>query len=135
MTLAGLRGEWSFLALEPGRDDVEGFDVLAADLPHKGGRTYSYRVMAAAGAWPTWSSRSVGRTGISHLLSAPGHRPQLRGKPRPATRRTARVHKCVQPDGAAKPTQRLGRQADWRRGGHAPHSRPREAVDAGPRAG
>jgi hypothetical protein len=39
MTPTDLRGDWSFLALEPGRHDVEGFDVLAADLPH-GGRPH-----------------------------------------------------------------------------------------------
>jgi hypothetical protein len=40
MTPTDLRGDWSFLALAPGRQDVEGVDVLAADLPHEGGRTY-----------------------------------------------------------------------------------------------
>ncbi|MGH9187122.1 MAG: MBL fold metallo-hydrolase [Acidimicrobiales bacterium] len=44
ITPHGLRGDWSFAALDPGRHEVEGFDVLAADLPHKGGRTYGYRV-------------------------------------------------------------------------------------------
>jgi len=39
-----LRGEWSFVALEPGRHQVEGFDVLALEIPHKGGRTFGYRV-------------------------------------------------------------------------------------------
>jgi hypothetical protein len=53
MTTADLRGDWSFLALESRRHDVEGFDVLAANLPHKSGRTYGLPVMAAAGAWPT----------------------------------------------------------------------------------
>ena len=40
----GLRGDWSFQGIEPGRHEVEGFRVLAADVPHKGGRTYGYRV-------------------------------------------------------------------------------------------
>lgn len=44
ITPHGLRGDWSFVALEPGRHEVEGFDVLAADLPHKGGRTFGYRI-------------------------------------------------------------------------------------------
>lgn len=44
ITPDGLRGNWSFLALEPGRHEVEGFEVLAADLPHKGGRTFGYRI-------------------------------------------------------------------------------------------
>ena len=44
ITPHGLRGDWSFLALQPGRHEVEGFEVLAADLPHKGGRTFGYRI-------------------------------------------------------------------------------------------
>ncbi|HXQ19283.1 MAG TPA: MBL fold metallo-hydrolase [Acidimicrobiales bacterium] len=39
-----LRGDWTFVALEPGRHVVEGFDVLALEIPHKGGRTFGYRV-------------------------------------------------------------------------------------------
>lgn len=30
--------------LDPGHHDMEGFDVLALDIPHKGGRTYGFRV-------------------------------------------------------------------------------------------
>jgi phosphoribosyl 1,2-cyclic phosphodiesterase len=44
ITPHGLHGDWSFRALRPGRHEVEGFEVLAADLPHKGGRTFGYRV-------------------------------------------------------------------------------------------
>lgn len=44
ITPEGLRGDWAFLGLDPGEHDLEGFQVLAADLPHKGGRTYGYRV-------------------------------------------------------------------------------------------
>lgn len=40
----GLRGAWSFTALEPGRRKVAGFEVTAFDIGHKGGRTYGYRV-------------------------------------------------------------------------------------------
>jgi phosphoribosyl 1,2-cyclic phosphodiesterase len=32
------------VALEPGRHEVEGFEVLALEIPHKGGRTFGYRV-------------------------------------------------------------------------------------------
>ena len=39
-----LRGRWSFEGLPPGRHRVEGFDVLALDIPHKGGRTFGYRI-------------------------------------------------------------------------------------------
>jgi len=47
ITPRGLHGDWSFVGLEAGRREVEGFDVLAADLPHKGGRTFGYRVTEA----------------------------------------------------------------------------------------
>jgi len=49
-----LRGEWSFVALEPGHHEVEGFTVLALEIPHKGGRTFGYRV-------------SDGRSSIAYL--------------------------------------------------------------------
>ncbi len=39
-----LRGEWTFVAVSPGTFEAEGFSVLAAEIPHKGGRTYGYRV-------------------------------------------------------------------------------------------
>jgi phosphoribosyl 1,2-cyclic phosphodiesterase len=39
-----LRGKWSFANLEPGTRDVEGFEVTAVEIPHKGGRTFGYRV-------------------------------------------------------------------------------------------
>jgi phosphoribosyl 1,2-cyclic phosphodiesterase len=35
---------WSFAGLEPGLHVLEGFTVLAREIPHKGGRTYGYRV-------------------------------------------------------------------------------------------
>lgn len=44
ITPAELRGQWSFHALEPGRHHIEGFEVLALEIPHKGGRTFGFRV-------------------------------------------------------------------------------------------
>jgi len=40
----GLRGKWSFSSLPPGAIEAEGFSVEAVEIPHKGGRTYGYRV-------------------------------------------------------------------------------------------
>ncbi len=40
----GLRGTWSFTALEPGRTTIGDFAVTAAQIAHKGGRTFGYRV-------------------------------------------------------------------------------------------
>ncbi len=39
-----LRGHWQFVALEPGEREVQGFTVLALEIPHKGGRAFGYRV-------------------------------------------------------------------------------------------
>jgi phosphoribosyl 1,2-cyclic phosphodiesterase len=39
-----LRGVWKFHSLEAGKHSIEGFDVLALDIPHKGGRTFGYRI-------------------------------------------------------------------------------------------
>lgn len=44
ITPSQLRGEWSVEGLEAGATDLEGFAVLALDIPHKGGRTFGFRV-------------------------------------------------------------------------------------------
>ena len=45
ITPADLRGTWRFLGLEPGEPvEMEGFTVLAREIPHKGGRTFGFRV-------------------------------------------------------------------------------------------
>lgn len=49
-----LRGRWRFGELDEGRLQLEGFDVLVREIPHKGGRTFGYRV-------------SDGRTSIAYL--------------------------------------------------------------------
>jgi phosphoribosyl 1,2-cyclic phosphodiesterase len=51
---SGLLGSWSFNALEPGAALIGGFSVLALEIPHKGGRTFGYRI-------------SDGRTTIAYL--------------------------------------------------------------------
>jgi phosphoribosyl 1,2-cyclic phosphodiesterase len=40
----GLRGAWAFGGLDAGVHTIEGFEVTALDIPHKGGRTFGYRV-------------------------------------------------------------------------------------------
>ena len=40
----GLRGDWAFAGIATGRHRVEDFDVVAFDVPHKGGRTFGYRI-------------------------------------------------------------------------------------------
>ncbi len=44
ITPAGLRGSWKFAAIEPGAYQIESFTVTAAEVRHKGGRTFGYRV-------------------------------------------------------------------------------------------
>jgi phosphoribosyl 1,2-cyclic phosphodiesterase len=39
-----LRGSWEFATIAPGERRVDGFAVLAREIPHKGGRTFGYRV-------------------------------------------------------------------------------------------
>jgi phosphoribosyl 1,2-cyclic phosphodiesterase len=46
----GLHGDWSFHTLEEGKHEIGGFTVHAADLKHKGGRTFGYRVEDESGA-------------------------------------------------------------------------------------
>ncbi|HUH06541.1 MAG TPA: MBL fold metallo-hydrolase [Egibacteraceae bacterium] len=39
-----LRGDWRFFGLDEGAHEMAGFQVLAREIPHKGGRTFGYRV-------------------------------------------------------------------------------------------
>jgi phosphoribosyl 1,2-cyclic phosphodiesterase len=39
-----LRGEWDFATVAPGEFEVEGFTVQTHEIPHKGGRTFGYRI-------------------------------------------------------------------------------------------
>lgn len=41
---AELSGQWSFDTIAPGSREIEGFAVLAREIPHKGGRTFGYRI-------------------------------------------------------------------------------------------
>jgi phosphoribosyl 1,2-cyclic phosphodiesterase len=44
ITPEGLKGHWTFEAIEAEPLKAEGFDVLPFDVAHKGGRTFGYRV-------------------------------------------------------------------------------------------
>jgi phosphoribosyl 1,2-cyclic phosphodiesterase len=46
----GLRGTWTFNALQPGRIEIAGFGVTAAEVAHKGGRTFGYRIEDSSGS-------------------------------------------------------------------------------------
>jgi phosphoribosyl 1,2-cyclic phosphodiesterase len=45
---AGLRGDWRFVDLDEGTHHIEGLSVLALEVPHKGGRTFGYRISDGA---------------------------------------------------------------------------------------
>jgi phosphoribosyl 1,2-cyclic phosphodiesterase len=44
ITPGQLRGTWRFGGLEEGEHELGGFQVLAREIPHKGGRTFGYRI-------------------------------------------------------------------------------------------
>jgi phosphoribosyl 1,2-cyclic phosphodiesterase len=39
-----LRGQWTFETMEEGHYEIEGFQVEARDIPHRGGRTLGFRI-------------------------------------------------------------------------------------------
>jgi len=61
-----LRGQWSFAALPEGRHSFEGFDVLALEIPHKGGTTFGYRVSDRSGSLAYLSDHSPVALGPGH---------------------------------------------------------------------
>ena len=58
-----LRGDWSFGSVAPVEREIEGFTVLAREIPHKGGRTFGYRI-------------SDGRSTLTYM---PDHCPTMLG--------------------------------------------------------
>jgi phosphoribosyl 1,2-cyclic phosphodiesterase len=50
ITPDGLRGSWTFRTADPGTLRIGGFDVRCADLEHKGGRTFGYRISDGSGS-------------------------------------------------------------------------------------
>jgi phosphoribosyl 1,2-cyclic phosphodiesterase len=39
-----LRGRWDFRTIEEGHHTIEGFEVEAREIPHRGGRTFGFRI-------------------------------------------------------------------------------------------
>jgi phosphoribosyl 1,2-cyclic phosphodiesterase len=58
VTPAQLQGHWRVTSHEPGHHHREGFDLLAAEIPHKGGRTFGYRVSDGGGTLAYLSDHS-----------------------------------------------------------------------------
>ena len=86
-----LRGSWSFSTLGAGEREREGFTVLAREVPHKGGRTFGYRVSDAAArspTYPTTAPRSA--AGSRRVRRVPRRRDgAVRGRRSPGPRRAA----------------------------------------------
>ena len=72
----GLRGAWTFSGLEEGVVEAGGFEVLAREIPHKGGRTYGYRVTGPDGRSLAYlpdhmpTANGLGETGYGTLHEA-----------------------------------------------------------------
>lgn len=49
---------WTFDNLKEGEHEIEGFDVLAREIPHKGGRTFGYRISDGASSFAYLSDHS-----------------------------------------------------------------------------
>ena len=58
VTPSQLRGKWHVTSQEPGDSHVEGFSVTAAEIPHKGGRTFGFRVTDGRGTLAYLSDHS-----------------------------------------------------------------------------
>lgn len=70
----GLRGDWRFEVLDVGHHRVEGLQVLAAEVPHKGGRTFGYRVEDDSGSFAYVpdhlpASSGASRDGVLELIA------------------------------------------------------------------
>src|SRR5205085_1409717 len=63
ITPSQLGGRWRFGVLEEGEHAIEGFTVLAREIPHKGGRTFGYRVSDDSGSVAYLSDHSPLRMG------------------------------------------------------------------------
>jgi phosphoribosyl 1,2-cyclic phosphodiesterase len=73
----GLRGVWEVAALDAGTHSIDGFEVTALDIPHKGGRTFGYRV-------------SDGRNSVAYLPDHGPHGPDVAAENRASARALAR---------------------------------------------
>ncbi len=69
-----LRGRWSFDSIDEGVHAIEGFEVSAREIPHKGGRTFGYRISDEAGALAYLSDHGPGALGPGPDELGPYHR-------------------------------------------------------------
>jgi len=72
-----LRGTWTFAHVQEGDHEVEGFTVHSREIPHKGGRTFGYRVSDGAHTVAYLSDHSPGSTGDGPAGFGPYHEAAL----------------------------------------------------------
>ncbi len=72
-----LRGTWSFDHLQEGDHEIEGFTVHAREIPHKGGRTFGYRVSDGEHTVAYLSDHSPGSMGDGPAGFGPYHEAAL----------------------------------------------------------
>jgi ribonuclease BN (tRNA processing enzyme) len=58
----GLRGTWSFESIDEGTHMIEDFEVKAREIPHKGGRTFGYRISDGRSSLAYLSDHGAGDT-------------------------------------------------------------------------
>ena len=70
LTPDGLQGTWRYRSLDAGPIDIEGFAVTAADVVHRGGRTFGYRVDHETGSLAYLPDHGVGIATPEHRAAA-----------------------------------------------------------------
>jgi phosphoribosyl 1,2-cyclic phosphodiesterase len=65
----GLRGRWSFETIDDGDHDLEGLTVTAREIPHKGGRTFGYRVTDDGGSFAYLPDHLPAEDGRAHAAA------------------------------------------------------------------
>jgi ribonuclease BN (tRNA processing enzyme) len=114
-----LRGDWHFDLHEPGERPIEGFSVMTSEIPHKGGRTYGFRVS---------DGHSILTYMPDHCPSALGPGPEGWGEYHPAAMALASDADVLVHD-AQLVAEEVAREADFG------HSAGEYAVELARRAG
>lgn len=115
ITPGDLLGRWNFHSLEPGEHKIGGYRVLAEEIPHKGGRTFGYRISDSTSSLAYLSDHSPVQLGQG---------PDGHGAVHPAALRLAEDVDLLIHD-----AQFFG--DDWPRCVHYGHSTPTYAVRLG----
>lgn len=115
ITPSDLFGRWNFHSLEPGEHKIGRYRMLAEEIPHKGGRTFGYRISDGTSSLAYLSDHSPVQLG-------PG--PDGHGAVHPAALRLAEEVDLLIHD-----AQFFG--DDWPRCVHYGHSTPTYAVRLG----